>query len=185
VRFGTWGVDLSTRDLSVKPGDDFQRYANGTWMDTHDIPADKSQNGIGSEVNDRNQEQLRAIVMDAPRGTQLGAFYASYMDEPLLDRLDAAPLKPDLDRVGAISSRAAFTRFMAGTLKDYGSTLFGVGLLPDPADPRTNIGYVISSGMGMPDRDYYLLEKYAPQRAAYRRSRRRSPSTRTAPGAFA
>src|SRR5262245_7691101 len=67
VRFGTWGVDLSTRDLSVKPGDDFQRYASGHWMDTNEIPADKPQNGVGSELNDRNQEQLRAIIMDAPK----------------------------------------------------------------------------------------------------------------------
>ena len=55
VRFGTWGVDISTRDLSVRPGDDFQRYAAGKWLDTHEIPADKSQNGIGSELADRNQ----------------------------------------------------------------------------------------------------------------------------------
>ena len=168
VRFGTWGVDLSTRDLSVKPGDDFQRYANGKWMDTHDIPADKSQNGIGSELNDRNQEQLRSIIMDAPRTTQLGAFYASYMDEPLLERLDAAPLRPDLARVDAIKSKAAFTHFMAGTFSSFGWTVIALGLLPDPADPRTNIAYVASSGMGMPDRDYYLVDKYAPQRTAYR-----------------
>ena len=168
VRFGTWGVDLSTRDLSVKPGDDFQRYASGKWMDTHDIPADKAQNGVGSELNDRNQEQLRSIIMDAPKGTRLGAMYASYMDEPLLERLDAAPLKPDLARVNAISSRAEFTRFMAGTLTSYGATVFALGLLPDPADPRTNIAYVASNGMGMPDRDYYLVDKYATQRNAYR-----------------
>src|SRR6478672_6951555 len=63
VHFGTWGVDISTRDLSVRPGDDFQRYASGKWLETHEIPADKSQNGVGSELNDRNQEQLRAIIM--------------------------------------------------------------------------------------------------------------------------
>src|SRR5215213_11836661 len=93
VSFGTWGVDLSTRDMSVKPGDDFQRYANGTWMDATEIPPDKSQNGVGSELADRNQEQLRAIVTTAPRDSQIGALYASYMDEPRLEQLDAAPLK--------------------------------------------------------------------------------------------
>ncbi len=168
VRFGTWGVDLSTRDLSVKPGDDFQRYASGKWMDANEIPADKSQNGVGSELNDRNQEQLRSIIMDAPKSTQLGAFYASYMDEPLLEKLDTAPLKPDLARIDGIKTRAEFTRFMAGTLKDFGSTVFGLGLLPDPADPAKNIAFVGSNGMGMPERDYYLDDKYAPQRSAYR-----------------
>jgi putative endopeptidase len=168
VHFGTWGIDLSTRDTSVRPGDDFQRYASGKWMDTHEIPADKSQNGIGSELADRNQEQLRAIVMSAPKDSQLGAFYQSYMDEPRLEQLDDAPLKPDLARVDAIKSKGEFTRFMADTMHDFGSTVYGLGLLPDPANPKVNIAYVGSGGMGMPDRDYYLLDKYQKQRDAYR-----------------
>jgi len=168
VHFGTWGVDISTRDLTVKPGDDFQRYAAGKWLDTHEIPADKSQNGIGSELADRNQEQLRAIVMSAPKDSQLGAFYASYMDEARLEQLDAAPLKPDLDKVNAITTKAEFTRYMADSLAGSGQTLFGVGVLPDFAHPDMNIGGVFSSGMGMPDRDYYLTDKYKTQRDAYR-----------------
>ena len=168
VHFGTWGVDISTRDTSVRPGDDFQRYASGKWLDTHDIPADKSQNGVGSELADRNQEQLRAIVLSAPADSQLGAFYTSYMDEARLEQLDDAPLKPDLARIDAIKTKAEFTRYMAGTFGDYGSTLFGLGTLPDFAHPDMNIGGVFSSGMGMPDRDYYLLDKYKEQRDAYR-----------------
>jgi putative endopeptidase len=168
VRFGTWGVDISTRDLGVKPGDDFQRYAAGKWMDENEIPADKSQNGVGSELADRNQEQLRAIVMTAPKETQLGAFYASYMDEARLEQLDAAPLKADLARVDAIKDKAAFTKLMADTFADFGSTLFAAGILPDPANPAINIAFVGTSGMGLPDRDYYLLDKYKPQRDAYR-----------------
>src|SRR5690348_6266105 len=113
VRYGAWGVDISTRDLSVKPGDDFQKYASGTWLAKNPIPADKSSNGIGSELNDRNQEQLRAIVMGAPADSQLGAFYKSYMDEARLEQLDAAPLKADLAAVDAIKTKAQFTSFMA------------------------------------------------------------------------
>jgi putative endopeptidase len=104
VHFGTWGVDLSTRDLSVKPGDDFQRYAAGKWMDETDIPADKSSNSIGSEMSDRNQEQLREIVMGAPADSQLGAFFKSYMNEALLEHLDMKPLQADLARVDAIQT---------------------------------------------------------------------------------
>ncbi|HYU96285.1 MAG TPA: M13 family metallopeptidase [Sphingomicrobium sp.] len=168
VRFGTWGVDISTRDLTVKPGDDFQRYANGKWMDANEIPADKSQNGVGSELADRNQEQLRAIVMGAPKDSQLGAFYASYMDEARIEQLDAKPLMADLARVDAIQSKAEFARFMADTHADFGAALFGLGTIPDPANPAINIAFVGSGGMGLPDRDYYLLDKYKPQRDAYR-----------------
>ena len=168
VHFGTWGVDLSTRDTSVRPGDDFQRYAAGKWLDANPIPADKSSNSIGSEVNDRNQERLRSIVTSAPKDSQLGALYASYLDEARLEQLDAAPLKVDLAKIDAIKSKAEFTQYMAGTLSDFGSSLFGVGTLPDPNNPAMNTLYVGTSGMGLPDRDYYLLDKYKPQRDAYR-----------------
>ncbi|QNP46899.1 M13 family metallopeptidase [Sphingomonas sediminicola] len=168
VHFGTWGVDLSTRDLSVKPGDDFQRYAAGKWMDETDIPADKSSNSIGSEMSDRNQEQLREIVMGAPADSQLGAFYKSYMNEALLEQLDMKPLQTDLARVDAIQNKDQFRSFMASTVKDFGSTLFTLQVIPDLDNPTINILAVGTSGMGLPDRDYYLLDKYKPQRDAYR-----------------
>jgi putative endopeptidase len=168
VHFGTWGVDLSTRDLSVKPGDDFQRYAAGKWMDETDIPADKSSNSIGSEMSDRNQEQLREIVMGAPADSQLGAFYKSYMNEALLEQLDMKPLQADLARVDAIQNKDQFRSFMASTVKDFGSTLFTLQVIPDLDNPTINILAVGTSGMGLPDRDYYLLDKYKPQRDAYR-----------------
>ena len=168
VRFGSWGVDISARDTSVKPGDDFQRYASGRWLDTNEIPADKSQNGVGSELNDRNQEQLQAIVRSAPKDSQLGAFYTSYMDEARLEQLDAAPLKPELDRVAAIQTKPEFVRYMAQTQADFGGTLFGLGVYPDAADPTQNTLYMFQAGMGLPDRDYYLLDKNKAQRDAYR-----------------
>jgi putative endopeptidase len=168
VRFGTWGVDLATRDLSVRPGDDFQRYAAGKWMDETDIPADKSQNGVGSELSDRNQEQLRAIVLNAPKDTQIGALYASYLNEPLLEQLDDAPLKADLARVDAIKGKAEFAKFMADSHGDFGATLFGTGVLPDPNNPGVNTAFVGTGGLGLPDRDYYLLDKYKKERDAYR-----------------
>ena len=168
VHFGSWGVDLNSRDLKVRPGDDFERFASGAWMDANEIPADKSQNGVGSEVNDRNQERLREIVTSAPADSQLGAFYRSYMDEARLEQLDAAPLKADLARVDAIGSKADFARFMAASLGDFGATLFGPGIGPDPVNPAINTLYLGSGGLGLPDRDYYLLDKYKTQLDAYR-----------------
>lgn len=185
VRFGTWGVDLSTRDLSVNPGDDFQRYAAGKWMDANDIPADKSQNGVGSELNDRNQEQLRAIVMSAPKDSQLGALYASYMDEALLEQLDDKPLQADLAKVDAIQDKQQLRSFMAASLKEFGSTLFGPQVIPDLDNPTMNILAVGTSGMGLPDRDYYLLDKYKPQRDAYRAYIQRTLSMTGTPDAAA
>ena len=168
AKFGTWGVDLSARDLSVKPGDDFQRYATGKWLDANEIPADQSQNGVGYETYSRNQIRLRNIVTSAPKDSQLGALYASYLNEPLLEQLDAKPLMSDLAAVDAIKTKPQFADYMARTHADFGSTLFGLGAIPDPNNPAIKILYVGSSGMGLPDRDYYLDDKYKPQREAYR-----------------
>ena len=185
VRFGSWGVDLSSRDLKANPGDDFERFASGAWMDRTEIPADKSQNGVGSEVNDRNQERLQSIVTGAPKDSQLGAFYASYMDEAKLEQLGAAPLKADLAKVDAIKSKAEFTRFMAATTGEFGGTLFGLGVLPDFNNPGVNTLIVGTSGLGLPDRDYYLLDKHKAERDAYRAYIERTLSMVDTPNAAA
>jgi putative endopeptidase len=185
VNFGAWGVDLKSRDLKVQPGDDFERYASGAWMDATDIPADKSQNGVGSELADRNQVRLQSIVTSSPKDGQIGAFYASYMDEARLEQLDAAPLKADLDEVEAIKSKAEFASKMVDSFSDFGGTLFAAGVIPDPANPKINIAFVSTSGMGLPDRDYYLLDKYKPQRDAYRAYIQRSFELTSTPNASA
>ncbi|GAA4037759.1 M13 family metallopeptidase [Sphingomonas rosea] len=168
VTFGKWGVDLGARDLSVKPGDDFEAYASGKWLASNDIPSDKPGNGVGTELNDRNQEQLRAIVMSAPANSQIGALYRSYMNEPLLEQLDAKPLMADLARVDAIASKDEMLKFMAESQWSFGGSLFGVQIIPDLANPTMNSLAVGSGGLGLPDRDYYLSDKYKPQLAAYR-----------------
>ena len=119
-------------------------------------------------MSDRNQEQLRAIVLGASKDSQIGALYASYMDEARLEQLDATPLKSDLDRIEAIRTKPEFARFMAETQADFGATLFGVGVLPDPNNPAMNTAFVGTSGLGLPDRDYYLLDKHKKERDAYR-----------------
>jgi putative endopeptidase len=185
VRFGKWGVDLNSRDLKANPGDDFERYASGTWMDATEIPEDKSSNSVGSDVNDRNQERLQSIITSSPKDSQIGALFASYMDEARLEQLDAAPLKADLARIDAIKTKADFTKEMVNSFSDFGSTLFALGVLPDPANPTINIAFVGTAGMGLPDRDYYLLDKYKPQRDAYRAYIQRSLELTETPNASA
>src|SRR5262245_19186845 len=73
VHFGKWAVDLTSRVMKVNPGDDFERYASGTWMDATEIPADKSSNSVGSDVSDRNQDRLQTIVTGSGKDSQIGA----------------------------------------------------------------------------------------------------------------
>jgi putative endopeptidase len=174
-RYGTWGVDLAAMDKSVKPGDDFWTYVNGTWNKTTEIPADRTSAGAGVLLVDEAERQVRAIVEDLARdpaksgkiGQQVGDYYASWMDEAGIEARGTAPLKPYLDRISGIRSRSDLIRAFAqpGIMSPV-----GVGILPDPADPTRYIAAAGQGGLGMPNRDYYLLEgeKYDTIRAAYR-----------------
>src|SRR3546814_8389601 len=81
LTFGKWGVDLGARDTSAKPGDDFDKYANGGWFARTEIPADQASAGVDYDVYNLTQRQLRAVVAGAPATTQVGGLYRRFMDE--------------------------------------------------------------------------------------------------------
>ena len=81
THFGTFGVDLSVRDMAVQPGDDFQKYASGGWLAKTEIPADKSRVGSFNELYDMTQDQQKDLITNAPAGSKYGAMYQSFMDE--------------------------------------------------------------------------------------------------------
>jgi putative endopeptidase len=165
---GAWGVDLAGMDTSVAPGDDFDRYVNGKWADKTEIPADQASAGVGRDVFNLTQEQVRALIESAPPTTQIGAMYQSFVNEAALETIDDAPLLAELKTVAAIPDRDAFTAFMGRTNGRFGSSIVGVGVIPDLADSSTNVLYIAQAGLGLPDRDYYLSDKFAAQLKAYR-----------------
>jgi putative endopeptidase len=173
AHYGTWGVDLTARDTSVAPGDDFFTNADGAWYAKATIPPDQSSVGTGRSVFDRTQIQLRTLIEDAARdpktatAAQLGGLYAAWMDEAALDALDDKPLEADLARVWAAPDRAALSLLMARTYGGFGISFFGVSIGPDPKRPDMNVLYLDQAGLGLPDRDYYLTDAFKPQRAAY------------------
>jgi len=168
LHFGSWGVDLTARDTSVKPGDDFDIYANGGWKARTQIPADQPSAGVDYDVYNLTQDQLRAVVSKAPADGQIGALYQSFMDEARLEQLDAKPLMADLAKVDAISSIDEMTRFMGTTQNRFGVSIVGPGPYADPDTPTVNTLWVGSGGLGLPDRDYSLTDAFKPQRDAYR-----------------
>jgi putative endopeptidase len=168
MHFGTWGVDLNGMDKSVKPGDNFDQYVNGGWKARTEIPPDQPSAGVGFDVFNRTQAQIRSLIEQAPPTSQLGAMYRSFMDDAAVDSLDDKPLRRDLQRVAAISTKDEFTKFMGETNGAFGSTVFGAGVGPDPAHPDLNTLFLNQAGLGLPDRDYYLKDTFKPQRDAYR-----------------
>lgn len=166
--WGKWGYDTSATDKSVKPGNDFDEYANGAWKARTEIPNDQSSTGSGWAVVKLNEHNLRQIVTGASPDSQLGALYHSFMDTDRINALGIAPLKPRIDALYGISDKADFTKFMGSTKADFGSSIFDWGIIPDPADPSINILYMSQAGLALPNRDYYIDPKYAKEKAAYR-----------------
>jgi putative endopeptidase len=171
--YGKWGVDLASEDHTVQPGDNFWRYADGHWSDTTEIPADQASVGVGYDVFNRTQSQLRTLIEasaknpDSPTAAQLGALYAAYMDEPRLETLDAKPLAPGLAAVAAVKDKAEFTALMGRSHYSLGKSVFDWDIGPDPKQPAVNVVYLGQGGLGLPDRDYYLKDEFKSQRDAY------------------
>ena len=172
--YGAWGVDLTSGDKAVAPGDDFFRYAQGGWYARTTIPPDRASTGVAYDLHDQVQDQLRGLVEDAARqptnpvAAKVGDLYKAFMDEPRLEALDASPLQADLARVAAVTDKAGFLALMGRTNAGFGASLFSLDVLPDPSHPEVNTLGLGQAGIGLPDRDYYLTDGFAPQRAAYR-----------------
>jgi len=166
--YGAWGVDLTARDLSVKPGDDFNKYANGAWEKRTTIPADQASAGVFNDIYNRSQDQLRTLIETADASTQIGGLYKSFTDEAKVEQLDDAPLKPDLAAVQAVASKSDMAKSLGAAHGGFGPDLFSLDIYPDAKSPEVNALYIGQSGLGLPDRDYYLTDGFKPQLEAYR-----------------
>ncbi|WP_339928626.1 M13-type metalloendopeptidase [uncultured Brevundimonas sp.] len=171
---GTWGFDPASMDTTTRPGNDFDRYASGTWKDETTIPADRASWSVWNVLYDEAQEQLKAIIENSaanpdssPEAQRIGNFYASYMDEARVNALGAAPMQPGLAAIRAADSHAAIARLMGESFGKAGSSLFALDVFEDLKDPDTNSAYIGQGGLGLPDRDYYLEAAFAEKKTAY------------------
>src|SRR5579862_848369 len=164
TKYGTWGVDLSAMDLSVKPGDNFFDYVNGNWLKTAEIPADRSATGAFQDLRILSETRMRAIL-DAldhdPFGRltseqkKLRDFYDAFMDQKQIEDRGLAPAQGDLATIGALQTPEDVARAM-GNPKLPTAAPFDLGINVDPKKPRAYAIILRQSGIGMPNRDYYL-----------------------------
>ena len=122
-QIGTFGVDLTARDTTVKPGDDFERYASGKWIDKTTIPSDRPNVGSFTNLREDVQSQVQDLITKAPAGSKYGALYAAFMDEKQVERVGLKPLMADIAVVRAITDKSQFARYMASTYATFGITL--------------------------------------------------------------
>ena len=173
--YGTWGFDATGEDPTVKPGSDFYLYANGEWLKRTTIPADRTRFGNFDILSVLSESRTHALIEDAAAGkltdadgVKVGAAYRAFMDQARVDKLDAAPLAADLDVIRAERTREDIARVMGNGPKSFQSSIFEVGIGADAKAPTKYAVYMDTSGMGLPDRDYYIEAKFAPQKAAYK-----------------
>ncbi|MXO59237.1 peptidase M13 [Altererythrobacter salegens] len=164
---GDYGLDLTGLDPTAKPGDDFERYASGGWMDRTTIPDDKASSDMFNVLSDGIEEQVRTIIQGYPVSAKAGALYKSFVDEKALEKVGLAPLMRDVNEVRTLADKAALARYMGKTNGAFGISLFNPGVDVDPDDPTMNLLNLSQGGLGLPDKSYYLADSFAPQRKAY------------------
>ena len=171
-RYGTWGVDTADMDTKVRPGDSLFDYAEGTWLQTHPIPSDKTGAGYNYELPDEIELQVRKMVEGvsanptSPIAQKIGDAYAAWMDEAGIEARGLAPLKPWLARIDAVSNRNQLVGLM---VKPGYAMPIRIDIAADQDDPTRYTAVSGQARLGLPTRDYYLLkgDKYDSIRAAY------------------
>lgn len=158
------GIEMTGMDTSVKPGDDFYNYMNGTWLATTEIPKKYSRYGAFTILHEKSQENQKIIIEElAATETEAGSveqkvgdYFATYMDLEAIEAAGLKPLESSLAGIQAISSVADLVAQMGLFVKESVSVPFGMGIYQDLKDSSKYTAYIGQSGLGLPDRDYYL-----------------------------
>jgi putative endopeptidase len=158
-------IDPANMDMSVRPQDDFFRYANGAWLDSNDIPASKSSWGSFNILAENNRDNLKKIVESAANDEtaeegsitkKVGDFYKSGMDSLKVEELGISPIQEELDMVDAISSVDELIEVAAQLRKKTLGTMYGMYVNQDVKNPEEYILYFRQGGIRLTDRDYYF-----------------------------
>jgi len=172
AQFGTFGFDEKGMDKTVQPGDDFYNYANGNWSKTTPIPADKSNYGSFNLLSDLSESRTRGILDTAAKdpNSKIGRAYATYLDTGTIEAKGLAPIRPWLKKIAALTDRAQYPALLAEADRAGIRGPFGGGVGQDDKSPEQYALSLGQSGLGLPDRDYYLSAdaKLVEARNAYR-----------------
>ncbi len=170
---GSFGLDLAGMDTSVAAGDDFASYAGGTWVKNTEIPADRSRFGMFDVLNERSLAQTRVLLDEVTKkpGSKSGDLYASFLDQAAANLKGADPIKPILTAIKLTKDRAGLAVEMAKLQRMGTAGLFRFSVGQDDKIPENYIVSVNQSGLGLPDRDYYLKDdvKLAAIRGSYQK----------------
>ncbi len=175
---GNYGFDTSGMELSTKPGDDFNSYANGSWAKRTVIPDDHSSWGVWDVLEEQSRTRVRGILeaaakANAPAGSnvrKVGDYYDSFMNDTAIEKQGMAPLQQQLLEIAAIDSYSSLAAAMGRAIRVGDSMPVTLFVYPDFKRPDAYVAYLDQGGLGLPDRDYYLQDtaEMAKARDAYR-----------------
>ncbi len=163
---GAFGIDLSNQDTSVRPGDDFFRYANGRWLDSFELPDDRSDYGSFSVLSDRSDERVRTIIedladMEPAAGSieqKINDYFQSYMDTDRLNELGISPLQSGLAAVDSIADMEQLIGAFGRSQLENTASPFAFFVAADRSDPDRHQLVLTVTSLSLPDRDYYLVD---------------------------
>ena len=159
---GSFGVDLSARDMNVKPGNDFYRYGNGTWMANTQIPADRTRWGAFDMLREKSDNDCKAIIEELAHGTnaagsneqKIGDYYSSFLNTDAINAAGLAPIQADLAAINAIRNQEQAIRLIATPGMPVDSPI-GIGVTLDERNPNRYVVGMSHGGLGLPEREYY------------------------------
>jgi putative endopeptidase len=161
------GVDPANLDTAVKPCDDFYRFANGGWLNSHSLPADKSRYGAMEELSERNRAILQKILTETSAKTtwakgsvqqKVGDFYTSGMNEAAIETRGLAPMKPIFATIDGLKNVKQLPALLARLHAQGLPGGFGFFVRQDAKASTQYLAYLGQGGTGLPDRDYYLKD---------------------------
>jgi putative endopeptidase len=160
------GLLLENMNTEIRPGDDFNAYVNGTWMDTTEIPADRASNSVSLMVHEQATANVKAIIEEVADGDfavgsdeqKVGALYKSYMDMETRNTLGVSPLESELAKVDALENHEQLAVYFAESNKIGIDQPFALAQYADFKDPTTYMMYTWQAGLGLPDREYYFTD---------------------------
>jgi putative endopeptidase len=166
-------IDFSSFDDSIRIQDDLFRHANGSWLKTTAIPADKPLTGAFMDLRDQAEAAVRDIITTLEGGepgsdeARIANLYASFMDEEAVEKAAANPISPLLASIDAVATVPELSRLVGGFARLAVAGLVALQAEPDPGDPNRYVMFAGQGGLGLPDEEYYRLDEYAEIRAQY------------------